>query len=110
MDAKAEGLSSTAAKTRCGECSCVILYKGDFCLFCDAASEILANSLQEYGVSESALMEVDVDDAEACGCNTDGITMLPTIKICDVKLTGLPEQQSVNDAVIRAIMKDCFVE
>ena len=110
MNADAEKLTGISPKTRCGECSCVILFKGEFCLFCDAAQEILANSLQEYGIPISALREVDVDDAVECGCNTDDITMLPTIKICDVKITGLPEEQSVNDAVIRAIMKDCFAE
>ena len=110
MNAEAEKMADVSPKTKCGECSCVILFKGEFCLFCDAASEMLANSLQEFGIPASALREVDVDSAEACGCSTDNITMLPTIKICDVKITGLPEQQSVNDAVIRAIMKDCFVE
>lgn len=110
MNAEAAKLSGVAPKTKCGECSCVILYKGDMCLFCDAASDILADSLESFGIPSSAAREVDVDEAEQCGCRTDDITMLPTIKICDVTITGLPEEQSVRDAVIRAVMKDCFVE
>lgn len=110
MNAEAAKLSEVVPKTKCGECSCVILYKGDMCLFCDAASDILADSLESFGIPGSAAKEVDVDEAEECGCKTDNITMLPTIKICDVTITGLPEEQMVKDAVIRAIMKDCFIE
>jgi hypothetical protein len=108
MNAEAVKLAEISHKTRCGECSCVILYKGDMCLFCDAAAEILVDSLESFGIPGSAALEVDVDDADACGCNTENITMLPTIKICDVMLTGLPEEQTVKDAVIRAVLKDCF--
>lgn len=108
MKAETAKLSEVLPRTKCGECSCVILYKGDMCLFCDAAHRILADSLERFGIPSTAVREVDVDDAEDCGCNTDSITMLPTIKICDVMLTGLPEEQTVKDAVIRAAMKDCF--
>jgi hypothetical protein len=110
MNAEADKMSDVSPRTKCGECSCVILFKGEFCLFCDAAQEIIANSLQEFGIPMTALREVDVDSAAECGCNADDIAMLPTIKICDVKITGLPEEQSVNDAMIRAIMKPCFAE
>jgi hypothetical protein len=110
MNAEAAKLTEVSPKTKCGECSCVILYKGDMCLFCDAAQEILLDSLESFGIPSSAVREVDVDEAEACGCNTDNITMLPTIQICDVRLTGLPEEQTIKDAVIRAVMKDCFAE
>ena len=86
------------------------MYKGEHCLFCDPAEEILEGALASFGVSSSAIIAVDVESGDDCGCGTDDVTMLPTIKICDAKLTGLPDEQMLNDAVIRAIMKDCFCE
>lgn len=110
MKAEAEYVSETRTSTPCGRCSCIIMYKGDLCIFCDAASEILEGALSNYGVPASAIKEVDVESGNDCGCNTDDVSMLPTIKICDAKITGLPDEQMINDAVIRAIMKDCFCE
>lgn len=86
------------------------MYTSEFCVFCDAAEEILVEALTDFGVSKAAIREVDVDDADACGCRTDDVTMLPTIKVCNQHLTGLPEEQSMKDAVMQAIMKDCFCE
>lgn len=86
------------------------MYTSEFCVFCDAAEEILTEALTDFGVSKTAIREVDVDDADACGCRTDDVTMLPTIKVCNQHLTGLPEEQSMKDAVMQAIMKDCFCE
>lgn len=77
-------------------------------MFCDAAEEILIEALTNFGVSKTAIREVDVEAADNCGCRTDDVTMLPTIKVCDQHITGLPEEQSMQDAVMQAIMKDCF--
>lgn len=111
MKAETESASGTQTTTTpCGRCGCIVMYKGDLCLFCDAAEEILQRALSEFAVPSSAIRSVDIESGETCGCSTDDILALPTIKICDVKLTGLPDEQLVNDAVIRAIMKDCFCE
>jgi hypothetical protein len=86
------------------------MYKGEQCIFCDPAAQILEEALSNYGVPSSAILEVDVESGDDCGCSTEDVSMLPTITICDAKLTGLPDEQMLNDAVIRAIMKDCFSE
>jgi hypothetical protein len=111
MKAEAKHMSEVqSASTPCGKCGCIVMYRGDLCLFCDAAEEILEEALSSYGVPTSAIRSVDVESDDTCGCSTDDISALPTITICDVKLTGLPDEQMVNDAVIRAIMKECFCE
>ncbi len=110
MKAEAIHTSTTEMKTPCGRCGCIIFYKGEVCIFCDAATEMLADTLIGFGVSDSAICEIDVDSDEECGCGTEDIAMLPTIRICDMKLTGMPDEQSMNDAIMRAIMKDCFCE
>jgi hypothetical protein len=111
MKAEAEHMTETQTTTTpCGKCGCIIMYKGELCIFCDAAIEILKSALSNFGVPNSAIRSVDVESDNDCGCSTDDISVLPTIKICDVKLTGLPDEQIVSDAVIRAIMKDCFCE
>ncbi|TFG26683.1 hypothetical protein EU527_19455 [Candidatus Thorarchaeota archaeon] len=110
MKAEAKYVSEPRSLTPCGRCSCVIMYKGDLCIFCDAASEILEGALSNYGVSSAVIKEVDIESGDDCGCDTNDVSMLPTIKICDAKFSGLPDEQMINDAVIRAIMKDCFCE
>lgn len=110
MKAEVKSVSDIPRTTACGQCGCIVMYKGELCIFCDAAAEILNGALSNFGVSNKAIRSVDVESGDDCGCSTDDISVLPTIKICDVKLTGLPDEQMVNDAVIRAIMKDCFIE
>lgn len=110
MKAEIESVSSLQAATPCGKCSCVIMYKTEQCIFCDPAAEILEEALSSYGVPASAIVEVDVESDDECGCGTDDISMLPTIKICDALITGLPDEGLLNDAVIRAVMKECFCE
>jgi hypothetical protein len=111
MKSEAIPTSDTELKTpACGKCSCIIVYTSEFCVFCDAAEEILIEALTSFGVSKSAIREVDVESEDDCGCRTDDVTMLPTIKVCDQHLLGLPEEQSMHDAVMLAIMKECFCE
>jgi len=110
MKAEIKSMSDVQTTTPCGKCSCVIMYKAEQCVFCDPAAEILEKTLSSFGVPASAIVEVDVESDDDCGCGTDDISMLPTIKICDAMITGLPDEGMLNDAVIRAVMKDCFCE
>ncbi|MFX1367661.1 MAG: hypothetical protein ACFFAY_03580 [Promethearchaeota archaeon] len=106
---KAVHMTDHRGKTSCGRCGCIIVYTGEYCLFCDAAKEILSEAISQYGVSENAVCQIDVDSGGNCGCS-DGITQLPTIRICSMKLEGLPDEGQVTDAVLRALMMDCFCE
>ncbi|MHA1949438.1 MAG: glutaredoxin family protein [Candidatus Thorarchaeota archaeon] len=110
MKAEAIHTSNSESKTACGKCSCITVYTSEFCVFCDAAEEILMEALTNFGVSKTAFREVDVETEPECGCRTDDVTMLPTIKVCDQHILGLPEEQSMKDAVMQAVMKDCFCE
>ncbi|MGY5863663.1 MAG: hypothetical protein RTV41_03615 [Candidatus Thorarchaeota archaeon] len=110
MKAEAKHMSESEIKTPCGKCSCIIVYTSEFCVFCDAAEEILIEALTSFGVPKTAIREVDVETEDECGCRTDDVTMLPTIKVCDQQLTGLPEEQSMHDAVMQAVMRECFCE
>jgi hypothetical protein len=93
----------------CGRPSCITLYRGDNCYFCDIASQMLANAISQFGVSSDVLREVDIDSQDEPESDTQ-IVALPTIKICDIVLSGLPDADIINDAVIRVLMKECFSE
>ena len=110
MKAEVESMSDVQTATPCGKCSCVIMYKTQQCLFCDPAAKILEDALSSFGLPSSAVVEVDVESDDDCGCGTEDVSMLPTIKICDARITGLPDEQTLKDAVLRVIMKDCFCE
>lgn len=104
-------ISKNSGKPPCGRCGCIIVYTGKLCLFCDAAKEIIGETINQYGVSSDVICQIDVDNGEESGCGCeDTVTSLPTIRICEVVLEGLPDEGQVNDAVLRALMMDCFCE
>ncbi|MFX1331579.1 MAG: hypothetical protein ACFE9W_08485 [Promethearchaeota archaeon] len=80
-------------------------------MFCDAAKEIIEEAINNYGVSDDVICQIDVDsgEEEGCGCE-DVVTSLPTIRICEIVLEGLPDEGQVTDAVLRALMMDCFCD
>jgi hypothetical protein len=94
---------------QCGRPSCITLYRGENCYFCDIAGEMLTNAISQYGVSTDVLREVDIDSQDELESDTQ-IVALPTIRICDVVLSGLPEEDIILDAIIRVLMKECFSE
>ncbi|RDE10719.1 MAG: hypothetical protein C4K49_12830 [Candidatus Thorarchaeota archaeon] len=93
----------------CGRSSCIILYRGEDCFFCDVASEMLNSIISQYGVSNEVIREIDIDSSEEIDPET-AIVALPTIRICDSVMSGLPEEDLISDAIIRVLMKDCFSE
>lgn len=104
-------ISNSLTKTACGRIGCIILYTGQACLFCDVAKELLSEAISQFGVSDGVICKLDVDKGEdkGSGCN-DVVTSLPTVRICNVLLEGIPDEGQVNDAVIRALMMECFCD
>ncbi len=109
MKAEVQADFTTECQVACGKKSCVVLYKGEHCLFCTPADKMLREELQQFRVPESAIREIDVglDDSFA---DEVGIVALPTIEICDEFIVGLPQEGSIRDAIVRAAMKECFCE
>jgi glutaredoxin len=94
----------------CKKSSCIILYKGDGCVFCDAAWEILDSIVSEFKIPSDYIEKVDVgvlNDTESQSFNQMG---LPAIEICDEIIFGLPDIDMLRSAVVNAILKGCFSE
>jgi glutaredoxin len=92
----------------CGKSSCIVLYKGDGCVFCDAASEILESVVSEFNIPSDYIEKVDVgvmNDPESRSFNQMG---LPAIKICNEIIFGLPDVDMLRSAIVNAILKGCF--
>lgn len=100
---------NTECKVACGKESCIIFYKGDHCMFCEPTNEVLKESLLQFGLSESSVFKIDVGEYENVARDA-GVVGLPTIKICDEVLIGLPDEGSIRDALVNAMMRDCFCE
>jgi hypothetical protein len=97
-------------KQSCGKSSCIVLYKGDGCVFCDAAWEILDSIVREFNISSKYVEKVDVGvmaETEARPFNKMG---LPAIEICHEIIFGLPDVDMVRSAIVNAILKGCFSE
>ncbi|MHA1959480.1 MAG: hypothetical protein ACW99U_04585 [Candidatus Thorarchaeota archaeon] len=96
------------ATTSCGRCGCIIFYTGDDCVLCPPASDILKDTASSLGVSSQSFCEVDVDMDDGRAIDASLIAV-PSIRICDRQLNGLPDEASIRDALVRAmILQPCF--
>ena len=98
----------TPEEPHCDNPGCIILYKGKHCIFCDAAIEILYNTLKLYSLSHEVIHEIDIDASDSV--YADDVIGLPTIRICKELITGLPDEHQIGTALVRAFMNGCFDE
>ncbi|TFG12975.1 hypothetical protein EU537_07550 [Candidatus Thorarchaeota archaeon] len=108
---KSSALATTALNSQpgCDQSSCIIFYRSDYCFFCDAAHEILSDTLTQFGMSKDSVTEIDVGQNEESVYERE-ILGLPTITICQEKILGLPDKGVVRDALMKAMLRDCFRE
>jgi hypothetical protein len=97
---------NTCTEAYCDKPGCIIFYKGEQCIFCDAAKEILNEALSLYGISWSTVHEVEIDNMSAEF--TMDVVGVPSIRICSNLITGLPDEHLIGTAIIHAIMTGCF--
>ena len=100
------------ASTICGRCGCIIMYTGDNCIFCPPAHEILRNMGDLLGVPENAYCVIDVDQSGDCNIFAveAPITTIPLIRICDHTITGLPDERTVHDELLRLLVHPCYYD
>ncbi|MDF1539432.1 MAG: hypothetical protein P1Q69_11080 [Candidatus Thorarchaeota archaeon] len=94
--------------TECGRAGCVVLYTGDNCAFCDGAREIIINALADFGVGYDVVTEVNISSGVVCACDFPGMVTLPTIRVCDQLISGLPQIDDIRAYLMYAILKGCF--
>ena len=105
MKAALDTLHQSNSLTSCGKEACIIFYKGEHCFFCDAAIEMLSGLISEFGMTEASILQIDVDK----GCDScDDVRGLPAMRICDRLLVGLTEETIMRDALLQAMLRDCF--
>ncbi|MHA1771216.1 MAG: hypothetical protein ACTSYL_06280 [Candidatus Thorarchaeota archaeon] len=92
---------------KCGMCSCIAVYYTKTCAFCDSAYDMVVDMLQKYGVPETAISKIDVEQGCSCGC-ANLVQGVPTIRICNESLVGIPDEDLLHDAVLRILMNECF--
>ena len=97
------------ANTICGRCGCIIFYTGNDCIFCPDAAETLKSVAEELDTSETAYCVIDVDDARGLVVEAP-MNHLPTIRICDRTITGIPDRDSIRDALLRLHSLSCYYE
>ena len=91
----------------CSEQSAFIqLYKGRNCIFCEAAKEILYETLDLFGLTRDVVREIDIDDSGEY--STSDVVVLPSIKICTEVFVGLPDKHNIGTAIARACVMGCY--
>jgi hypothetical protein len=104
-------IPSIKRKTKCGRAGCIILYTGDGCIFCEAALKTLNSVVSDFGLPTSAVSALEA--SECCDDLSPGFPGpmgLPTIRICDETLVGLPDPDEARGAVMHAVLRSCFQE
>ena len=82
------------------------MFTSSDCFFCPAAREILTDVLNEFEVSEHIPCEIDPHQQDVSVSSP--IAMLPTIRICDRDIVGIPNEQDIRDSLLQAMSKYCF--
>ena len=109
MKADVPATSTPQVGVACGKQGCVVFYKGENCMFCRPANEILNEALEQFGLTGNSVFKIDIGEDEN-SAREAGIVGLPTIEICNEIIMGIPEEGSVRDALVNAMMHDCFSE
>ena len=98
-------------KTQCGRAGCIVLYKGEACIFCDAALETLNSIVEEFGLPHNSVCALDADEfCDDLSPGYPGPMGLPTIRVCREILVGLPDPDSARGAIMHAALRECFLE
>lgn len=100
---------NTQCKVACGRERCIIFYKGEHCMFCKPTDKVLKETLLQFGLTEASIFEIDVGEDDNLARDA-GVVGLPTIKICEETLLGVPDEGSIRDALVTAMMRECFCE
>ena len=96
------------ANCECGREGCITLYKNKDCAFCDTAWQILASAAGDFGLSNNVISLVDVETSDDLGLGYSGPLGLPTIRICEEYILGIPELDNVRTKIMHAALKNCF--
>ncbi len=99
--------SFSSCSNQCGKSSCVTFYGGEQCFFCEPTKGMLRDMLSQFQIPFTCVLQVDVDEEETI-TKEESILALPTIKICGETIVGLPDEGTIRDAVVRALMNECF--
>ncbi|MFW9848915.1 MAG: glutaredoxin family protein [Candidatus Thorarchaeota archaeon] len=98
----------TDVRSPCGRTGCVTIYTGDNCAFCDGALETLREALSDFGISFSVISEINISSCVSCAGEIPGILTLPTIRVCDSLISGMPDIDEARSRLMEALLKGCF--
>ena len=93
--------------TSCGRCACIELYTGENCLFCGTAEQTLKDVTEELQIPEEALCRIEISTTGNRAFDAP-VMSIPTLRICDRTITGLPDEESLRDAIVRLLLHPCF--
>jgi len=66
------------------------------------------NVISDFGLSPSVIRQVDVMSDIDDGCEIPAPLGLPTIRICEELISGLPDTDDARGVVMHAVLKNCF--
>ncbi len=93
----------------CGRDTCITFYKAGHCVFCGPVYDTLMDVLEEFGMTEHHVKLIHVDDPDS-GVSEDELPGLPTIDICEERLTGLVGDEEIRSKIVNMMVSGCEKE
>jgi hypothetical protein len=90
----------------CGADTCITFYKAEHCVFCGPVYDTLMDVLEEFGMSEHHVKVIQVDEPDA-EVSEDELPGLPTIDICEERLTGLIDDEEIRTKIVSMMVVGC---
>ena len=79
----------------------VVLFKSDTCAFCPRAEEVVRETIDDFGPGIFKLNIINVSENPEAA-EEYGIFALPTVMICGVSITGIPEPEALMKMILGA--------
>jgi signal transduction histidine kinase len=91
----------------CGRRTCITFYKSNQCVFCEPAMNVLSSVLESFGVPQSMVEILNVDDPSV-DVKEEDLPMLPYIKICDEEISGFVSETAIRSAIMKLMVTNCY--
>lgn len=99
----------TPHRSACGRLGCITIYMSEDCHLCEAMDKYLQEVVKSEGLSENIINRVYRNSVLA-EPNFDEILSVPAVRICQMVLTGLPDDERMRSSLRSAANKECFLE
>jgi hypothetical protein len=94
----------------CDKEKCFVFYMSKYDIYCARALEVFRNVLNEFGIPESIVKVIDLDDGDV-DFEKEDILQLPTMQFCDSRICGTFNEliDEIRNQVMSVLLNECHI-